>query len=258
MKEIIKTLVNRPLSLVNLEIRRKAKPKAPEVPEIPVEANEFERTLIAQCGQYTMTGPVRMWALIQSLKHVANERIHGDLVECGVWKGGNLALMRMFANFHQLTAKVIGYDTFEGMPEATDYDVDFVGNFASAVMKSAPKDENIWNIHAYAGIQQVENNLRSLDVREGVRLIKGKVESTLTQPENVPDRIAVLRLDTDWYESTKVELEVLYPKLAPGGVLIIDDYGHFKGAQKAVDEYFKDENIWLHYVDYTCRLLIKR
>jgi hypothetical protein len=66
-----------------------------------------------------------------------------------------------------------------------------------------------------------------------------------------------LRLDTDWYESTKIELEILYPLLEPGGILIIDDYGHFSGARKAVDEYFKNKIPFMFHVDYSCRILIK-
>ena len=88
-------------------------------------------------------------------------------------------------------------------------------------------------------------------------MVKGKVENTLTKNENLPKKISILRLDTDWYESTKFGLEVLYPKLSNGGILIIDDYGFWRGAQKAVDEYFKDQHVWMHYVDYSCRLIIK-
>jgi hypothetical protein len=96
-----------------------------------------------------------------------------------------------------------------------------------------------------------------LNAENGVKLIKGMVENTLIKNENLPDKISILRLDTDFYESTKKELEILFPRLATGGVLIIDDYGHFKGAQQAVDEYFEGKDIWLHYVDYTCRLMVK-
>lgn len=90
-----------------------------------------------------------------------------------------------------------------------------------------------------------------------MHFIKGKVEDTLRDERNLPEKIAVLRLDTDWYESTKVELEVLYPRLRPGGVLIIDDYGYWQGARKAVDEYFADRPVLLHRIDHTCRVMVK-
>ena len=90
-----------------------------------------------------------------------------------------------------------------------------------------------------------------------IYFIKGKVEETLNVKQNIPDKISLLRLDTDWYSSTKKELEVLYEKVSPGGVIIIDDYGHWGGAKKAVDEFFKGKYVWMHYVDYACRLIIK-
>jgi O-methyltransferase len=97
-----------------------------------------------------------------------------------------------------------------------------------------------------------------MNVKDSVKLIKGRVEETLLISNNIPNKISILRLDTDWYESTKIELEVLFPRLVISGVLFIDDYGHFKGAKQAVDEYFKNQNIWLHYIDYSCRVIIKK
>jgi O-methyltransferase len=90
-----------------------------------------------------------------------------------------------------------------------------------------------------------------------VRLVKGKVEDTV--PKNAPEKIALLRLDTDWYESTRRELVHLFPRLVPGGVLIIDDYGHWQGARKAVDEYIAGNQvkILLNRVDYTGRIGVK-
>ena len=89
-----------------------------------------------------------------------------------------------------------------------------------------------------------------------INFIKGPVEKTLIMKQNLPSKISVLRLDTDWYKSTKIELEILYPRLVKGGILIIDDYGYFEGARKAVDEYFIEKK-WLHIVDQTCRYIIK-
>ena len=106
-------------------------------------------------------------------------------------------------------------------------------------------------------MSEVEKNLVDLDCSNDVRLIEGDVGSTLKNMKNLPSKISLLRLDTDFYESTKVELEVLFPLLSDGGILIIDDYGHYEGARKAVDEYFTGKNYLLHYVDYTCRLVVK-
>lgn len=254
MRQLIKNVINIPLNFFNLELKRKSGWK---IPSIPIEANKFERGLIAECSPFSMTGNTRMWSLIQSMEYIMNNNIKGDFVECGVWRGGNLALMRKFCNYHKLEISIFGYDTFEGMPDATQEDIDLNGNLASEAMKRVKKNEKLQNIHAYAGIDQVKRNLEKLEAFNGVKLIKGMVENTLAKKQNLPNKISILRLDTDFYSSTKTELEILFPRLVKGGVLIIDDYGHFKGAQQAVDEYFKGENIWLHYVDYTCRLMIK-
>ena len=94
------------------------------------------------------------------------------------------------------------------------------------------------------------------DPLKNLNFIEGKVEDTLKLPKNLPDKISILRLDTDWYESTKAELEILYPKLSKNGILLIDDYGHWKGARKAVDEFFNDKNVTKHYIDFSCRMII--
>ncbi len=93
---------------------------------------------------------------------------------------------------------------------------------------------------------------------ERIHLVKGLVEDTI--PAQAPEQLAMLRLDTDWYASTKHELEQLYPRLAEGGVLIVDDYGHYEGARKAVDEYFDDtgHRVLLNRIDYTGRIAIKQ
>ena len=106
-------------------------------------------------------------------------------------------------------------------------------------------------------VDDVKKNIEPYKQNLTVNMIKGDIVETLKDNSNLPSSISVLRLDTDWYESTKVELEKLYPKLSSGGVLLIDDYGHFKGCRKAVDEYFKDDLPYLHYVDYSCRVIIK-
>jgi hypothetical protein len=109
----------------------------------------------------------------------------------------------------------------------------------------------------YSSYNEVVKNISENTIIDNIFLIKGNVEQTLLEEKNLPEKISILRLDTDWYASTKIELEMLYKRLVKGGILIIDDYGHWQGARKAVDEYFKNKNIWLHYVDYTCRYIIK-
>ena len=116
------------------------------------------------------------------------------------------------------------------------------------------KEKNIW---AYSSINEVEDNIKKKVPDNDIKLIKGPVEQTLLQEINLPKKISLLRLDTDFYESTKVELEILYPRLVSGGFLIIDDYGHWKGSRKAVNDYFDDKKPFIHVIDETCRLIIK-
>ena len=112
---------------------------------------------------------------------------------------------------------------------------------------------------AYASLNEVKNNMIKTGYTvDNIKYIIGKVEDTL-KAGNIPEKVSLLRLDTDWYESTKIELEILFPRLVKGGVLIIDDYGHFEGARKAVDEYFSQlsDNYFMHRIDYSARIIIK-
>jgi hypothetical protein len=149
------------------------------------------------------------------------------------------------------------FDTFEGMPPPTEADVDLQGISAERQMPTSKRAEVTYDVTCAASLADVRSNI----VKSGCDLsrfnfIQGLVENTVT--DDWCDKIAILRLDTDWYESTRHELEILYPKLVPGGVLIIDDYGHWLGAKKAVDEYFSvHEPILLNRLDYTGRIGVK-
>jgi O-methyltransferase len=154
------------------------------------------------------------------------------------------------------------YDTFEGMTAPTEHDVSPIDRPAQEDWEAAQARGE----RAYAGLfneelfsfDQVRSAILSTGYPEArIHFVKGPVEETL--PENAPERIALLRLDTDWYESTRHELEHLYPRLADGGVLIIDDYGHWEGARRAVEEYFGSHGspLLLNRIDYTGRIAIK-
>ncbi|CAM5496340.1 hypothetical protein AFEL58S_03543 [Afipia felis] len=224
-------------------------------------ADHFHR-----CKPFTMTSKEVMFATWQAAKYVARRGIPGDIVECGVWRGGSALLASLAVRedeTHRNDTALVGshgkprrtwlYDTFEGMTTPTDTDVDLTGTLAAEYM-STYSDEGRW---CYAD----ETDVRGVFAAEGfgldeVRLVRGDVCETLRQTR--PEQIAILRLDTDWYESTKVELELLYPRLAQGGVLIIDDYGHWEGARRAVDEYFQQEPApLLNRIGYAVRVAVK-
>jgi len=218
-----------------------------------------EREFLAaheRCRAFTMTSTERMFALWQAARHVAQARIEGDVVECGVWKGGSTMLAALALRSAGDAGRTLWlFDTFTGMSEPSEADVDLAGRGAAEEWKSAAQRGG-W---CAAPIEGVRSAVLSTGVApERLRLVAGKVEETL--PARAPERIALLRLDTDWYESTRHELVHLWPRLAPGGVLIVDDYGHWRGARRAVDEYFAElgQPQLLTRVDYTARLAVKR
>ena len=127
------------------------------------------------------------------------------------------------------------FDTFAGMSEPTERDVHLrkSGAAAAAILEHESRDSRTW---AIASLDDVRDGFSSVDYpSERVHFVEGKVEDTI--PGQAPEEIAILRLDTDWYESTRHELTHLYQRLAPGGVLIIDDYGTWKGSKDATDEF---------------------
>jgi hypothetical protein len=150
------------------------------------------------------------------------------------------------------------YDTYEGMSEPTENDKDIAGIDANDLLQKASKEDQA-SVWCFSSLDEVKNNLKLTNYPDNnIHFIKGKVEDTI--PESIPNGyIALLRLDTDWYESTKHELIHLFPLLVKSGVLIIDDYGHWVGAKKAVDEYIQQNGItlFLAKVDYSGRMAIK-
>lgn len=206
---------------------------------------------------YTMTSVERLKSLSDAVNYIVQNGIIGDFVECGTWKGGSVMCMQkklMHLNHYDRNFWV--FDTYEGMPEPDDIDKNFNKTAAQQLMDTEDKEKSLtW---AYSNYEETTGNILSTGYpSEKIKFIKGLVEDTI--PQTQIDSIALLRLDTDWYSSTKLELEHLYPKLVKGGILIIDDYGHWEGCKKAVDEYFGDNRIpvFMSRIDYTGRLIVK-
>jgi hypothetical protein len=198
-----------------------------------------------------------VFALRQSVDYVVRHKIPGAIVECGVWKGGSM--MAVAKTLIELGAKdrtLYLFDTFEGMPPPTEADRDVSGASAAAVLQASDKRTSVnW---AYGPLDDVKRAMRSTGYDEGKMVfVPGKVEDTI--PSQAPETIALLRLDTDWYESTYHELKHLYSRLSVGGVLIIDDYGHWEGARKAVDQFLAERKLklLLNRIDYTGRVCVK-
>ncbi len=203
-----------------------------------------------------MTSVERMAALINAVTYVSQNRIAGDIAECGVWRGGSMMTVALtLLALGDRSRTLYLFDTFEGMSLPTGNDKSFDGISAESQLERDPQGTGIW---CYASLDDVRTNILSTGYpAEKIQLIRGKVEDTI--PAHMPSKLSLLRLDTDWYESTKHELKHLYPILDRKGILIIDDYGHWQGARKAVDEYFSDmrDSVYLHRIDYTGRIVVK-
>lgn len=250
----MKKIIIRILNSFGYEIR---KTKWGGVSDDIIENKEFME-LYESCKPYTMTPIEKMYALYISVEYVLENKIEGDFVECGVWRGGCSMLIAKYLTLKNIDNRnIFLYDTFEGMSEPTKFDISINKTMAIKQFEKTKisKDSSDW---CYASIEDVKNNLYSTGInKECLYFIKGKVEETI--PKNIPGKIALLRLDTDWYESTKHELNFLYPLLERNGILIIDDFGYWEGCKKAVLEYFNslDKKVLLNRIDNSGRIVIK-
>ena len=203
-----------------------------------------------------------MLSLIDAVRHCERRGLPGAFAECGVWKGGAvLAMLLALQQEGRTDRDVFLFDTFEGMTEPRPEDTSAFEPPALETWRAAGEEgRRPWQEFfdpATFGEEHVRRTVLSSGYpAERLHFVRGRVEDTL--PAHAPERLALLRLDTDWYESTRHELEHLYPRLCDGGVLIVDDYGHWEGARRAVDEYFADRPApMLHRVDYTGRIALK-
>jgi O-methyltransferase len=231
-------------------------------PHVLSTASDAHRRIVARCRPHTMVSAERLLAVIDATEHVVRQQVPGALVECGVWRGGSVLAMALTLLDLGVTDRPLHlFDTFEGMTEPTADDTSAFHDDATVEWRRARADGGV----AYAevfdpsiyGLGQVRRLLHASGYPpELVTCTVGPVEATL--PAAAPPEVALLRLDTDWYESTRHELEHLYPRLARQGILIVDDYGHWDGAHKATEEYFSVvPRPLLLRTDYTGRIGVK-
>lgn len=217
---------------------------------LPTDLSDDVRRIWDQVRPFTMVSPERIDSVCRAVDYIIDARIPGAFVECGVWRGGAaMAAALRFAERGDMR-EIWLYDTFEGMPDPIGEEVDPTGITAAEVIREHSARGEAW---LSASLDHVSANLNSTGYpASNIRMVQGMVEDTI--PGNVPDEIAVLRLDTDFYESTFHELVHLVPRIAANGVLIVDDYGHWSGARRAVDEYFAHRPVLLTRVDYSARM----
>lgn len=227
-------------------IRRLARP-APQ-PEPSPGYTEPEERIYQLAAPYTATDRNRVLALIEAVRYVHRAQVAGVLLECGVLRGGSM--MVAAATLIELGVKnreLHLFDTFEGMTKPEERDVSILGQSAPQRFKELQQPDGSvdW---CNASLQDVRRNMALTGYpAEYIHYVQGPVEQTL--PSRAPQQIALLRLDTDWYASTRHELEHLYPRLAPGGVLIVDDYHWWRGSREAVDEYISKRNLKLYPIN---------
>ena len=215
------------------------------------------RRIHDRCKEFTQTTQWSMHALYYSVRYLHRYAIPGAIVECGVWRGGSAMLCALtLAELGDTSRDIYLFDTYKGMPAPDPVDVDHAGKPAWSIWRRNQRDgHNEWN---YAPLADVRARMLSTGYPEDrLHFVEGLVEDTL--PVRAPERVSLLRIDTDFYRSTRHALETLYPRLVRHGVLVLDDYGHFEGARRAADEYFDDAGvtILLNRIDHSVRAAVK-
>ena len=250
MKRIIRSTAER------LQIKERLYSMGYGVYSLDNYESEF-RQLQELCQPFTMTSIERLYAVHQAVNYILDNDIPGDFVECGVWRGGASMMTALSLKARGVTDRELYlYDTYAGMTEPEEVDASYMGEDAGDTWRKSERDG--YNAWCYGAIEDVQENMgRTGYPAERIHYVKGPVEETI--PGTISSTIAMLRLDTDWYSSTRHELDHMYPLLSPLGVLILDDYGYWVGARKAVDEYMAEHKLPLLLTrsDHTGRMAVK-
>jgi O-methyltransferase len=214
--------------------------------------------IIKMVKSYTMTQPETVAGLIEAVRYIVKHDIPGAFVECGVWRGGSMMTVAMvLSKIGDFSRDLYLFDTFNGMTPPDNRDIDLFGTPATLEFEQRRISDTA-STWSNCPIDEVRRAMYSTGYpEEKIHFIQGNVLDTI--PEFGPESISLLRLDTDWYESTRHELVHFFPRIAQHGVLIIDDYGHYRGSREATDDYLKESNIkiLLTRMDYSARLAVK-
>lgn len=200
----------------------------------------------AQIRDRTMLSIERLYDLYSSVQYVDAAGIPGAIVEIGTWKGGALGMALLTHAGSQRS--VVGFDTFEGHARPADGELDVRGDDMQVRWDRAAAAGDTWAGADFDECQQFLTGLAENAAQ--VELVKGDVKVTGLDWE--PKPISILRIDCDWYLESLAALEIFWPHLAMGGVVILDDFGHHLGQRRAVEEFFHDRPMKLTHVDYSC------
>jgi O-methyltransferase len=221
--------------------------------------NKKEKKIVNICNNYSFqTTQINILRNnIDILNTIKKKRTQGDFVECGVYKGISLVFFQKYIEINNLeNIKIYGFDTFEGIPEPSNDDIDIHGLSMKDTFEKYKinKESSNWN---NSSLDEVRLNFKdNTSYNNNLILIKGLVEETLLKKDNLPDKISLLKLDTSLYEGTKIELEVLFPKIQKGGIIIVEGYFKFLGVKKAVDNFFSTKNYLIKYKKTLGRAII--
>jgi O-methyltransferase len=205
-----------------------------------------EKCVLLEANLITIASHEAIVELSRAVDYILANNIGGALVECGVFQGGNAVVMiRTLLNAGVTDRDIYLYDTFEGFPKPEAIDFEYLVGPALDTWQKFKKpgdqseDNSDWLRYP---LEKVQERVCALGYpADRIHFVKGLVENTI--PQHAPEKIALLRLDTDFYSSTKHELVHMYPRLQRGGILIIDDYGALHGARVATDEYLTENKI---------------
>ena len=231
---------------------------APDEACLP-DASKEDLQILREVRPFTMTSPERIHGLLAAVRYVVAKGIPGDLVECGVWKGGSMmATAKALLALNSRERDLHLFDTFTGMTAPSAKDRSSFDHKPPQELFAETRNADGTSQWCFSSLEETRRNMLSVGYpEERIHFVKGPVETTI--PEHAPQQIALLRLDTDFYESSKHEMIHLFPRLVSGGVLLLDDYGHWEGQRAAVDEYLTEHKIrlLLNRLDYTGRVGVK-
>lgn len=208
----------------------------------PKDYGNWEKiALFYKVYPYTMVSAKRLSNIYRLAESAEKQKIPGAFAECGVWKGGCSAVMAFIAKKYLSGRKLWLFDSFEGLPEPTEEDGQAAKGYARgrAEGKLSAINECVGPLE---DVKKIFFELLDINPAE-VIISKGWFQNTLPVEKHRIGKIAILRLDGDWYASTKTCLENLYDNVVPGGYVVIDDYVHWAGCKKAVDEFLAKKNI---------------
>jgi len=225
---------------------------------IELEPADIEIVNYVRSNNLSMGSTQNLYATALACRYIVNMEIEGDFVECGVYRGGHSIIAAEIFKRFGANKKVFLFDKFRGMTEPGEKDFQLYSETPALLKYKANKkqDHVSW---AYSSLGEVRNNFHKLKLADSnVIFIEGDVLQTIPSNMKLFKSISFLRLDTDWFDSTKIELDFFYPILSKSGVIVVDDYGSWEGSKRATDEYFYGKNRpFFSLIDGGARLGIK-